>query len=64
MTQLECNCPLGVNQKLFSTCKRAALIHIVGDLVQSVGVLIAGIVIKFVNHEQAHLGLIAFQKEF
>jgi len=34
---------------------KAAVIHIIGDLVQSIGVLIAGIIIKFANHESAHL---------
>jgi len=34
---------------------RAATIHIIGDLVQSIGVLIAGLVIKFVNHDNAWL---------
>ena len=34
---------------------RAATIHIIGDLVQSIGVLIAGLIIKFVNHDNAWL---------
>lgn len=31
------------------------MIHIIGDLVQSIGVLVAGLIIKFVSHEQAWL---------
>ena len=34
---------------------RAAMIHIIGDLVQSIGVLVAGLIIKFVSHEKAWL---------
>ena len=34
---------------------RAALIHVIGDLVQSIGVLIAAIVIKYVVGYQSDL---------